>query len=332
MSRVRSNTVTETGIAFFSAGGHSHDGGNSSIIETGRYSIFDFKFGLTSTNSARINSQATNERAFRDFIIKVVNQSVLEPAGIVLQDNIINARNILAGSITSDEIKSKTIKAENIESGTIVADLISAGTITGDLIAANTITGNQIVANSITALEIATNTITASEIAAGAITSELLQAGIIIGNDATFTGTVSAANILAGFIVGSTFSSNGTEDDRIVIIPGSESDTTARNSLRFISLPGEGFNQSPSIRADNGVLQISGGGVTPAVGRSASLVFGSMKDGVRLSGGTGESTFMRQDSNPPNISNVSNRGYFRNISFGSTNPSSPLLGDIHFSL
>lgn len=340
--RARSNTVTETGIAFFSAGGHSHDGINSSIIDTTKYSIFDFNFGLISTNSARINNQTKNEKAFRDFIMKVVNQSVLQPAGVVLQDNIINARNIIAGSITADEIKSKTIEAENIKSGTIVADLISAGTITGDLIAANTInanniiantiTANEIAANSITALEIATNTITASEIAAGAITSELLQANIIIGNDATFTGTVSAANILAGFIVGSTFSSNGTEDDRIVIIPGSESNTTARNSLRFISLPGEGFNQSPSIRSDNGVLQISGGGVTPAAGRSASLVFGSMKDGVRLSGGTGESTFMRQDSNPPNISNVSNRGYFRNISFGSTNPSSPLLGDIHFSL
>lgn len=149
MTRLRSNTVSETGVAFFSAGGHSHDGVNSSIIDTTKYSIFDFNFGLISTNSARLNNQGRNEQAFKDFIIRTINQSVLEPAGIVLQDNIINSRNIISGSITSEEIAANTITANNI----------AAGTITGNLIAANTIAGNSIVAGSITATQIAANAI-----------------------------------------------------------------------------------------------------------------------------------------------------------------------------
>jgi hypothetical protein len=155
--RERSNTVTETGIAFFSAGGHSHDGINSSIIDTTKYSIFDFNFGLISTNSARINNQTKNERAFRDFIMKVINQSVLEPAGVVLQDNIINARNIIAGSITADEIAANTITANNIAANTITSNNIAAGTITGDLIAAGTITADLIAAGVLVTDEIFLN-------------------------------------------------------------------------------------------------------------------------------------------------------------------------------
>jgi hypothetical protein len=330
--RARSNTVTETGIAFFSAGGHSHDGINSSIIDTTKYSIFDFNFGLISTNSARINNQTKNEKAFRDFIMKVINQSVLEPAGVVLQDNIINARNIIAGSITADEIAANTITANNIAAGTIVADLISAGTITGDLIAANTITANnitantitanEIAANSITALEIATNTITASEIAAGAITSELLQANIIIGNNATFTGIVSAATITASLF---STAPDGSVSS-IQLVPSGFSETSAVHSLRFFSLLNENYNNSPSIRADTGVLQISGSGARAAGGR---LNFGSVSDGVHL---TGSGAYMVSDANPSSIERINNKGYFRNISFGATKPESRQTGDIHFSL
>lgn len=144
MTANRSNTTTETGIAFFSAGGHSHDGVNSSIIDTTKYSIFDFNFGQISTNTARIKNQNKNERAFRDFIVKTVNQTVLEPAGVVLQDNIINSRNIIAGSITADLIAANTITANNIAAGTITGDLIAAGAITADLIAANALVASSV--------------------------------------------------------------------------------------------------------------------------------------------------------------------------------------------
>lgn len=129
MPIVRSTAISESGIVYFSAGGHSHDGVGSSIIDTSKYSIFDFGFGIVGTNTDRVNKQIINEDAFRNFIIKTVNESVLEPAGVVLQDNIINSRNIIAGSITSNEIAANTITGNNIAAGTITADLIDANAL-----------------------------------------------------------------------------------------------------------------------------------------------------------------------------------------------------------
>lgn len=130
----RSNAIAETGVAFYSAGGHSHDGENSSIIDAKSYSIFDFSFGRVSTNAARINEQNKNQEAFKNYIISTVNSSVLEPAGVVLQDNIINSRNIIAGSITSDLIAANTITADNIAAGTITADKLDANAISANSI------------------------------------------------------------------------------------------------------------------------------------------------------------------------------------------------------
>jgi hypothetical protein len=127
--RARSSAISESGVVYFSAGGHSHDGVGSSIIDTSKYSIFDFGFGLVGTNNDRINKQTINETAFKNFIIKTINESVLEPAGIVLQENIINSRNIISGSITGVEIAANTITGNNIAAGTITADLIDANAL-----------------------------------------------------------------------------------------------------------------------------------------------------------------------------------------------------------
>lgn len=151
MSRVRTGAVSESGIVFFSSGGHDHNGINSSIIDTSKYSIFDFGFGLVGTNRDRVSKQTINQIAFKDYIIKTVNESVLEPAGVVLQDNIINSRNIIAGSITSVEIAANTITSNNIAAGTITAGDIAANTITGAQIAANTITADKLQVGAISA-------------------------------------------------------------------------------------------------------------------------------------------------------------------------------------
>ena len=125
----RVSSVSESSIVYFSAGGHNHDGIGSSIIDTSKYSIFDFGFGIVGTNNDRINKQNINQNAFKNFIIKTINESVLEPAGVILQDNIINSRNIIAGSITGTEIAANTITGNNIAAGTITADLIDANAL-----------------------------------------------------------------------------------------------------------------------------------------------------------------------------------------------------------
>jgi hypothetical protein len=165
MTTTRTGAISESGVVFFSAGGHDHDGQNSTIINTSKYSIFDFSFGLVGTNQDRLNTQTINQNGFKNYIIQTVNESVLEPAGVVLQDNIINSRNIIAGSITSTEI--------------------AANTITGNNIAAQTITGNNIVSNTITSTQIAANTITGNNIAAGTITADKLSVGAIDAGSVT---------------------------------------------------------------------------------------------------------------------------------------------------
>jgi len=151
MALARTGAISESGIVFFSAGGHNHDGVNSSIIDTTKYSIFDFAFSVFGSNQDRVANQIVNQSGFRNFIIKTVNESVLEPAGVILQDNIINSRNIIAGSITSEEIAANTITADNIAANTITGDLIAANTVTADNIASGTITADKLAVGAITA-------------------------------------------------------------------------------------------------------------------------------------------------------------------------------------
>ena len=128
MARISSYSSTtptsETNIAFFSAGGHSHDGSNSSLIDGSKYSIFDFDQGLIPTNSERAQAQQRNKINFEDNV-----KDILRTAGIELSANSINATQIIAGSITSEEIAANTITANNIASETITTDLLAASFI-----------------------------------------------------------------------------------------------------------------------------------------------------------------------------------------------------------
>lgn len=124
-----SNNVSENGVVFYSSGGHSHDGQNSSLISTGSYSIYDFSPSFVGDNPERRRSQVNNFNSFKQLVINTVNSAVLEPAGVILQENIINSRNIISGSITSEEIAANTITANNIAAGAITADLLSANIV-----------------------------------------------------------------------------------------------------------------------------------------------------------------------------------------------------------
>lgn len=161
-----SNSISENAISFYASGGHAHDGVTSSLIKTNSYSIYDFNPSFIGDNPERRRAQVNNYNSFRQLVVNTINSTVLEPAGIVLQDNIINSRNIISGSITATEI------------------------------AANTITADNIAANAITAGKIAANTITANEIAAGAVTASELAANIVLVNNYitsnNFNGTIAA--------------------------------------------------------------------------------------------------------------------------------------------
>jgi hypothetical protein len=118
-------------------GGHSHNGENSSFIDTSKYSLFDFSWGFLGDPS-RISSQTMNYNSFQNFIVETINNAVLKPAGLVLQPGVVNG---------SAHIISRSIEANTIVANTLTANEISANTITSNELAANFVLVNTIIAS-----------------------------------------------------------------------------------------------------------------------------------------------------------------------------------------
>jgi hypothetical protein len=136
--------VSENTIFFYPGrGGHSHDGENSSFIDTSKYSLFDFSWGLLG-DPDRQASQDRNYNSFKDFIINTVNQSILNPAGLVLQPGIVNGTaHIISRSLTTELIAANAITANEILAGTITADELSANLVlVNNVIRSNNFNGN----------------------------------------------------------------------------------------------------------------------------------------------------------------------------------------------
>lgn len=154
--------------------------------------------------------------AMRDYIIKL--QRDLQYLLTNLDDlNIsrLNARVIIAESITSDKIAAKSITAAQIASETITAAEIASNTITAQQIAANTITATEIASETITAAEIASNTITAAQIASETITAAEIATNTITADRMNVSQlsaiTANLGTVTAGSITSNTVISVGTD-------------------------------------------------------------------------------------------------------------------------
>jgi hypothetical protein len=181
--------IPETKITFFKSSGHRHDGLTSSIIDTSKYSIFDFGTDITtgSQDRARELTRTNNQNRFNQYIANFISTQVLAPAGIELLENSVRGIHIGANEITANEIAANTITANEI----------TAGTITATQIAANTITSNEIQTGTITASDLA-STITfnaqvvqSSQYAANSSTGwALLSNGDVSFGSGTFRGSL----------------------------------------------------------------------------------------------------------------------------------------------
>lgn len=219
--------ASENTIYFYPGqGGHSHDGENSSFIDTSKYSLFDFSWGFLG-DPYRVSSQTTNYNSFQNFIIETVNNAVLKPSGLILQP----------GTVNGD------------------SDIIS-NSISTKLIAADAITANEIAANTITANEIAANTITANQIAAGAITASELAANIVLVNNYitsnNFNGTIAANGAVTNA---------GTVGWAVTSYGHAVFDTTfIRGSLiaSSVSTPGVDIDSAGNLTANNFSLYANG--------------------------------------------------------------------------
>jgi len=190
MARTRQSITsgtTENNIYFYPAGGHSHNGQNSTLIDTTKYSVYDFNFAFVGDNPERRTFQSNSYNSMQQLIKDTVTTSVLEPAGIVLQPNTLNGASIIAR------------------------------TITANLIAANTITANELAANII----LVNNIIQSNNYSAGVSGWRISNTGSAEFNDVTVRGTVvSSSGTIGGFTIGTTTLTGGSGSDIIQISTG----------------------------------------------------------------------------------------------------------------
>ena len=111
----KSNVVVSEGqVTFKRVQGHKHDGLTSTLIDTTKYSMFDFIATENSRDASRAARQRNNKNVLKTFIIDTIEGRVLNPEGIRIQANAVTAREIVAGTITADELSSNIVLVNNV--------------------------------------------------------------------------------------------------------------------------------------------------------------------------------------------------------------------------
>ena len=174
---------SENTIYFYPGrGGHSHDGVNSSFIDTTKYSLFDFSWGLLGDPDRRA-TQTRNYDSFKDFIVNTINASVLQPAGLVLQPGIVNG---------SAHIISRSIEANSIAANTLTANEIAANAITANELSANLVLVNNVIrSNNFDGTVLANGTITTSGTTGWAISGQ----GQAVFDTSFIRGSLTASSV-----------------------------------------------------------------------------------------------------------------------------------------
>lgn len=205
------DSVSENRIVFYDAGGHSHDGIDSSLIDYSKYCVWDWDINYITTTNSRSEVQQRNLRGWQRFIIDTVNKSVIRPQGIQFGRDIwisgdqilsksIGTANLKANSITANEIATDAIKSSNYVPPTPPSVYAGAGTFLDlDDGAINSSSFNLDSAGNLSL----TGTIAASEFQGGNFTSDITSTATITGgiirtaeippdnaNDPTFAGAI----------------------------------------------------------------------------------------------------------------------------------------------
>jgi hypothetical protein len=186
---------------------YSISSGNTGNMAAKTYIYLDI---AVSTTAYQTTTTATTAVGDGKLLVAIAQNNTTEATYFLLNNNSYNidAANIVAGSITTNEIAAATITAGNIAALTITASQIAASTITSAKIAAGTITASNIAAGTITANEIAASTITAGKLSIStlsAITADLgtITAGNITLNTSGYIrGGQTAYDTGTGFFLG----------------------------------------------------------------------------------------------------------------------------------
>jgi hypothetical protein len=124
-------TINEGQVIFKRTSGHTHDGLLSSLIDTKKYSMFDFVPAPLSSDPTRVAFQENNRNIFKSFIISTIEERVLNPKGIRIQANAITANEIATATITANELVRDFIMVNNtMRSNTFNGTVDKNGNIT----------------------------------------------------------------------------------------------------------------------------------------------------------------------------------------------------------
>lgn len=144
----------------------------------------------------------------------------------VLKGMFIQLRDIVEGSIASNNLHSNAVKTSNIKDGAITTDKITALSIDASKIAVGTITSDQIKDGTIAADKIMTGTLTGLQISSGTITAGLLKTGgQAFSHNLVFSST--DADTVA-WTEGTLTTADGTD---YAIVAGNTGDMTARTYI-----------------------------------------------------------------------------------------------------
>lgn len=252
--------TSESNIAFFAAGGHNHDGQNSSLIDASKYSIFDFDQGLIPSNSERAQAQQRNKVNFEDNI-----RDLLRTAGIELSANSINATQIIAGSITSTEIAANTITTNNL-----VSDILQSSNY-------NYTSG--VFSNAGTFIDLADGSIYSKNFAIDS-SGNAYFTGDISGSSGNFSGTLTGATLTGSTISGATIS-GGTID-----IGGADATSFHVDSSGNMWLGDAAYASAPFKVSSSGALTATSATITGAINATSGTFSGNITSSATISGGT----------------------------------------------
>lgn len=262
-------SISENGVSFFGSGGHSHNGVNSTIIDVGSYSLFDFSLGYTGSQS-RINRQSVNQNAMEDWIVRTINSKVLQPAGLNLAPDTLNGKSIRANTITADQISANTITANELSSNIVLINNVIRSNNYDGVIAANGVITSQgsngwaithagsaefssaSIRGAITANSVSTPGI--DILANGAITStnfNVTASGDLTAINANISGTITATlGSIGGWTIGSTSISAGSTTlySNGVLIIGA--DLSVGDNVRINEATGDGGATTFKVRGN----------------------------------------------------------------------------------
>lgn len=261
---------SENSIYFQATGGHSHDGINSTLLDVGKYSVFDFLTGTVGSTS-RVSRQIQNKTNLEEWIVRTVTAKVLEPAGLRLEANSFHGKAIAAN----------TVNASSIVANSITANQIAANTITAAEISANTITANEIATATITGVEIAPNTVSDTNMANVRITK-------ILSDFALFNGSIQSTTYNPG-TSGWAINANGNAEFNNVTVRGTVVATGGYIGNWYITSTYLGSSTGDTILYSNGTIY-GAEIITASITGSSSLTVGTYSGGasdigIHISGG-----------------------------------------------